>query len=167
MKHGVSLDVVFVGVAGPLAQSESIAVQSELAAAGIRTTIKLSPATTFFAPEGPLRTGQFTMSDQQWIGGADPEQTVEFACSQIGPDGVNVTRFCDRRFEAAFADQAVAADDGRRARDFIAMQRVVRERLPLIPLHYITNFDVIGRRVSGFARNMLEYPVGVENWDAR
>ena len=166
-KHGVRLEVLFVGTAGPLAQSESVAVQSELAAAGIRTTIKLSPATTFFAPEGPLRTGRFTISTQQWIGGADPEQSVEYACSQIGPDGVNVTHFCDPRFEAAFADQAVAPDDGRRKRDFLAMQRVVRERLPVIPLHYITHFDVMSPRVSGFARNMLEFPVGAENWDAK
>jgi peptide/nickel transport system substrate-binding protein len=165
-KNGVPLDVLVVA---PAAQSGGITaiVQRELDAAGIRATIKLFAATSFDGPEGPLRTGRFNIASQGWIGGADPEQSVTFACSQIGPDGNNISRFCDRRFDAAFQDQAVTPGERWRAADFLTMQRIVYDELPVITLDYIRYFDAVNPRVTGFARNMLGFPVNAERWDAR
>jgi peptide/nickel transport system substrate-binding protein len=161
MKNGVPLELTFV----TYVPGHGVIEQDQLAAAGIRMTIKRFPRTTFFAPDGPLRTGRFNIADGDWIGGADPEQSVVFACSQIGVDGNNVSRFCDRRFDAAFADQAVAPDQGRRARDFTIMQQIVYDRLPIVPLDILVSFDAVNRRVTGFARNMLAFPVAAETWD--
>ncbi|MGA7248613.1 MAG: ABC transporter substrate-binding protein, partial [Candidatus Cybelea sp.] len=166
VKDGAPLEMLIVEPAGSGSEVGPI-VQQELHAAGIQTTIKTFPATSFNGPNGPLRTGRFNITVQGWIGGADPEQTVTFACSQIGPNGNNIARFCDRRFEAAFEDQAVTSSDRRRGDDFRTMQRVVYERLPAVPLDYLRFFDVVNARVTGFGRNMLGYPVDAETWDAK
>jgi peptide/nickel transport system substrate-binding protein len=167
MKGGVPLEVALVRQGQGSGSPFSAAVQAQLAAVGMRVSIKSYPVALFFALNGPLRTGRFNLSAYGWVGGSDPEQSVVFSCDQIGPNGANVQRFCDPGFEAAFHDQAVTTDEGRRARDFAVMQRVVYDRLPVIPLYYSRFLDVTSARVTGFARNMLGYPVNAETWDAK
>ncbi len=141
--------------------------QEQLRRAGIESALKPYPAALFNAPDGPLRTGNFTLAAGQWIGAADPEQSVIFACSQRGRDGNNSMGYCSRRFDALFEDQAVTADAQRRRRDFMEMQRIVRTDAPIVPIAFESSVDVIGDRVSGFRRNMLMYPVDAETWDTR
>jgi peptide/nickel transport system substrate-binding protein len=166
VKGGSPLEVLIVSQAGLSGELGAI-VQRQLAEVGIRATIKSFPASSFYGPGGPLRTGHFNIAAQGWIGGADPEQSVVFACSQIGPDGNNISRFCDRRLDSAFKDQAVTADERRRAADFRTIQRIVYRQVPVIPLDYLRYFDAANRRVTGFTRNMLGFPVNAQNWDAR
>lgn len=144
-----------------------VMLQEQLRRHGIDADIKPYPAAMFNAPGGPLRSGRFTLALAQWIGGADPEQSVIFACSQRGGDGNNAMNYCNRRFDALFEDQSITADPARRRADFAAMQRVVARDVPAVPLVYETNFDVVRDRVTGFTRNMLMYPVAPERWDAR
>ncbi len=165
VKNGAPLDVLLVRQELGNGSGLAAIIQRELAAVGMRVTIKTFPPSTFNALQGPLRTGRFNMAAQGWIGGADPEQSVVFSCDQVGLNGNNMQRFCDARFEAAFRDQAVTPDERRRERDFIAMQQIVYDRIPAIPLDYTRYFDVEGPRVTGFSRNMLGYPVNAEEWD--
>ncbi|HZV77850.1 MAG TPA: peptide ABC transporter substrate-binding protein [Candidatus Babeliales bacterium] len=141
--------------------------QEQLSRAGIEVALKPYAAALFNAPGGPLRTGSFTLAAGWWIGAADPEQSVIFACSQRGPDGNNSMNYCSGRFDALFEDQAVTANPARRRDDFVAMQRIVRNDVPVVPVAFLSNVDVVADRVSGFRRNMLMYPVGAESWDAR
>lgn len=139
--------------------------QEQLRRAGIETAVKPYAAALFNAPGGPLRSGNFTSAAVQWIGAADPEQSVIFACSQRGPNGNNAMNYCSSSFDALFAHQAVTDDPRQRRRDFIEMQRIVRRDVPAIPIAFESNVDVVSDRVSGFHRNMLMYPVGAEGWD--
>lgn len=166
VKNGTPLRLLFVMASGGASHFESI-VQRQLAEVGIEVTIKGFPVTEFYAPAGPIRSSRFNIAAQPWIGGGDPEQSVVFACSQIGPDGDNVARFCDRRFDAAYEDQATTPKERRRAADFMTMQRIVFDRLPVIPLNYPRYFDLSGPRVRGFGRNMLAFPVDAETWDTQ
>lgn len=167
VKNGATLDVLLVRQELGNGSGLAAIIQRELAAVGIRVTIKTFPPTSFYALQGPLRSGRFNIAAQGWVGGADPEQSVVFSCGQVGPNGNNVQHFCDPRFEAAFRDQAVTPDERRRARDFVTMQQIVYDRLPIIALDYSRYFDVEGPRITGFARNMLGYPVNAEAWDTR
>ncbi len=135
--------------------------------AGIDAQLKPYSTALFNAPNGPLRTGAFTLAATWWIGAADPEESVIFACSQRGPDGNNSMNYCNRRFDALFENQAITADPRRRRRDFIEMQRIVRADAPVVPVAFESNADVVSDRVTGFRRNMLMYPVGAEFWDSR
>ncbi len=164
-KNGKPLQVLFVLQSGANANVAAI-VQRELAAVGIDVLIKTFPTTDFNAPAGPIRSGRFNIALVGWIGGADPEQSVVFACAQIH-EADNISRFCDRGFEEGFRNQAVTFDPRRRAADFQTLQRIVYHRVPVVPLDYLRYFDVMNSRVSGFARNMLGFPVGAERWDAK
>jgi ABC-type oligopeptide transport system substrate-binding subunit len=75
--------------------------------------------------------------------------------------------YCNRRFDALFEDQAVTADPRRRRQDFVDMQRIVRADVPVAPIAFASNVDVVSDRVRGFQRNMLMYPVDAETWDVR
>jgi peptide/nickel transport system substrate-binding protein len=165
-KNGVPLEMVLVTQTGFSGEFVDI-VQRELADAGIKAEVKRFPAMAFNGPNGPLRSGAFNIAAQGWIGGADPEQSVTFACDQIGPNGSNVSRFCDASFDAAFRDQAATSNSRRRRADFLKMQRIVYDRLPVVPLDYTQDLDAVNRRVIGFARNMLGYPVDAEIWDTK
>jgi hypothetical protein len=39
--------------------------------------------------------------------------------------------------------------------------------MPVIRLDYLHYFDALNVRVTGFARNMLGYPVDAETWDVK
>ena len=141
--------------------------QAQLRSAGIDAQLKTFPTSQFNAPDGPLRSGRFTLAATQWIGAADPEQSVILACSQRGGNGNNASNYCSPRFEALFNDQATTPDQARRRADFIAMQRIVRNDVPIAPIAFERWFDAVGDRVTGFKRNMLLFPVDPETWDAR
>jgi peptide/nickel transport system substrate-binding protein len=165
LKNGTTLSALIVSQAGFSGEFAAI-VQRELEAVGIRAPIKTFPASVFNGPQGPLRTGGFNVGTFGWIGGGDPEQSVTFACNQIGPNGNNVAHFCDKRFDASLQDQATTANDRLRAADFIAMERLVYDELPIIPLDYLHYYDAVAERVHGFARNMLGYPIDAQEWSA-
>ncbi len=151
----------------PLWSRIATIVQQELAPAGIRVSIKKYPTALFNAPDGPIRNARFTLAIDGWLGGADPEQSIIFTCSQTGMNGDNISRYCNPTFEALFADQAVTPSLMRRRDDFLRMQRLIHDALPVAPLYYLTWFDGVSSRVDGFARNMLQYPVSPERWDTR
>ncbi|HEY4434354.1 MAG TPA: peptide ABC transporter substrate-binding protein [Candidatus Cybelea sp.] len=165
-KGGVRLSVT-IALAPERGTWMQVIEQEQLQRAGIDAALKPYPASLFNAPSGPLRTGAFTLAAAQWIGAADPEQSVIFACSQRGGNGNNSMNYCDPRFDALFEDQATTRDPQRRRADFLAMQRIVRQDVPAIPVAFESNVDVVRDRVSGFERNMLMYPVGAEYWDTR
>ena len=165
-KRGVRLSVT-IAFAPERGTWMQVIEQEQLQRAGIDATLKPYPASLFNAPGGPLRTGAFELAAAQWIGAADPEESVIFACSQRGGNGNNSMNYCNPRFEALFEDQASTGDARRRRADFIAMQRIVRQEVPAIPVAFESNVDVVRDRVSGFRRNMLSYPVGAEYWDTR
>jgi peptide/nickel transport system substrate-binding protein len=141
--------------------------QEQLRRAGIDARLKTFPASQFNAPNGPLRSGQFTLAATWWIGAADPEQSVVFACSQRGPNGNNDSNYCNARFDALFDDQATTDSQLRRRSDFIALQRIVRDDVPIVPIAFMSAVDAISDHVRNFRRNMLMYPVDAERWDVR
>lgn len=148
----------------PLLTRIATVVQQNLAQAGIRVSIKEFPTSLFNAPEGPIRNGRFTLALDGWLGGADPEQSVVFTCNQATLNGSNISRYCNPRFEELFRDQERTASTARRAADFRAMQRLIHDDVPVIPLYYETYVEGISTRVHGFERNMLRFPVAPETW---
>ena len=84
--------------------------QEQLRRVGIDAQLKPYSTALFNAPNGPLRMGAFTLAATWWIGAADPEESVIFACSQRGENGNNSMNYCSRRFDSLFEEQAVTAD---------------------------------------------------------
>lgn len=93
-------------------------LQAQLAAIGMRTTIKVEPTRIWFTPQGLLRNGKATLVAQSWVGGGDPEQSLNLRCVQAVPGDANHAFYCSQRFEALYDDQARTASQARRDRDF-------------------------------------------------
>ena len=166
VKNGRRLSGTLVLFAGRAADLRiATLVQAQLAQAGMDIAVKPFPTSTFNALDGPIRNGRFSIALEGWLGGADPEQSVVFTCAQVGVNGNNTSRYCDPAFDAIFTEQAITSSDERRRSDLLKLQRLVYDRLPVVPLYYETYLEAAGARVHGVQRNMLRYPVNPETWD--
>lgn len=168
VKDGVPFGgLIGVNSEDPLNVRIGTMVQAQLAAAGLQLAIKANPVRIWFSPEGLLRNGKATVVGETWVGGGDPEQSLNLRCVQAVAGDENHSFYCSPRFEALFDDQATTPSRARRDRDFDAMQVLVHDEVPVIPLYYEDRLIGTSNRVSGYWLNMLWIPVNVENWDAR
>ena len=159
--------VIGVDAENPIAVRIATLVQSQLAAAGMRFTVKTDPSRTWFSYSGLLRNGKAAIMSEAWVGGGDPEQSLNLRCNQAVVGGSNHAFYCSQRFEAFFADQADTPSESARERDFNAIQALVHDDVPVIPIYYELYFEGVARRVTGYQRNMLRIPVNAADWDAR
>lgn len=150
----------------PISVRIATMVQSQVGAIGMRASIKTDPARIWFSPGGLLRNGKATLLSESWVGGSDPEQSLNLRCVQATPGDENHSFYCSPRFEALFDDQATTPSAKRRNRDFDAMQLLIHQDVPMIPLFYEYRLLGVARRVSGYRINMLFMPVDAERWDA-
>ncbi len=141
-------------------------LQSQLAAIGMLVSIKSNPVRIWFSPDGLLRNAKATMVSETWVGGSDPEQSLNLRCVQAVKGDENHSYYCSSRFEALFDDQARTRSQARRNRDFDAIQQLVRDDVPVIPLYYERRLVGVSRRVTGYGLNMLWIPTHPETWDA-
>ncbi|HYL26780.1 MAG TPA: ABC transporter substrate-binding protein, partial [Candidatus Nitrosotalea sp.] len=141
-------------------------VQEQLAAIGMQLTIKANPVRIWFSPEGLLRNGQAMIAGETWVGGSDPEQSLNLRCVQAVKGDENHSFYCSPRFEALFDDQARTPSEAQRVRDFDAIQLLVHQDVPVIPLYYEDRLLGVSNRVDAYQLNMLWIPVHPELWDA-
>ncbi len=174
VRNGVRVKdaTAFAGVIGvnsedPINVRIATLVQAQLAAVGMPLTIKANPVRIWFSPEGLLRNGKATIVGETWVGGSDPEQSLNLRCMQAIKGGDNHSFYCSRRFEALFDDQARTQNQAQRERDFNAIAELIHDDVPMIPLYYESRLMAVSDRVSGYRINMLWLPVNAETWDAR
>jgi peptide/nickel transport system substrate-binding protein len=172
MRHGVRSrggvplgGLIGVNSEDPINVRIATLVQAQLAAVGMQLSIKANPTRIWFSPDGLLRNGTATVVSESWVGGSDPEQSLNLRCVQAIKGGDNHSFYCSKRFESLFDDQARTPSPARRDRDFDAIQVLVHDDAPVIPLYYEDRLIGIGDRVSGYRLNMLWIPVDAETWD--
>lgn len=142
-------------------------VQAQLAAVGMQFLIKANPVRVWFSPDGLLRNGKATIAGETWVGGSDPEQSLNFRCVQAVKGDENHSFYCSKRFETLFDDQASTPSQRQRNADFNAMQRLIHDDVPVVPLYYENRLLGVSDRVTGYRLNMLWIPVDAQSWDAR
>lgn len=167
-KNGIALvGTIGVNAEDPINVRIATLVQAQLAAVGMQLTLKGNPVRVWFSPDGLLRNGKATIVGETWVGGGDPEESLNFRCVQAVKGDENHSFYCSKRFEALFEDQARTPNQAQRDRDFNAVQLLIHRDVPVIPLYYEDRLLGVSNRVSGFALNMLWIPVNAEQWDAR
>jgi ABC-type transport system substrate-binding protein len=167
-RHGEPLALLIVLDSSQAVTSRiAVIAASQLAPLGISVSIKAYQTAVLTSPTGPERTGRFSITPGRLIGGSDPEESINLICAYAHDGGENYSRYCSPALDAAFHDQLVATDESRRRRDFDDIARIVHDGVPMIPLHDLIYEEGIDTRVTGYARNMLRYPVRAEAWDAR
>jgi ABC-type transport system substrate-binding protein len=167
-KHGEPL-ALLIALDPSQAVTSRVAViaASELMPLGISVSIKTYQTAVLVSPDGPERTGRFSLIPASLIGGSDPEESINLICAFAHDGGENYARFCSPRLDAAYHDQLITSDEARRRRDFDAIARIVHDDVPMIPLYDLIYIEGVDTRVTGYARNMLRFPVHAETWDVR
>ncbi len=174
MRHGVRFknDIPLGGLIGvdsedPINVRIATLVQAQLAAVGMQFSIKANPVRIWFSPDGLLRNGTANIVGETWVGGSDPEQSLNLRCVQAVKGDENHSFYCSKRFDSLFDDQSRTGTQAQRYDDLNAIQLLVHDDVPMIPLFYEDRLLGVSNRVSGYDLNMLWLPVNVESWDAR
>ncbi len=167
-KNGEALGgIVGANSEDPVSVRVATLVQTQLAAAGMRFSVKTNPTRIWFSTEGLLRNGKAAITSESWVGGGDPEQSLNLRCVQAASGGSNHSFYCSPQFERLYDDQSRTPSEAQRDRDFNEIQQLVHEDVPVIPIYYEVLLEGVNQRVTGYSKNMLRIPVHAELWDAR
>jgi peptide/nickel transport system substrate-binding protein len=123
-------------------------LQQQLRAAGIALTIRSAEFGTFYAD---ITKGAFQIYVLRWIGSNEDPDIFRYAygSGSFPPKGGNRGRYANPRVDALLTAAAAATDPAERRRDYVAVQQILAEELPGIPLWYPDNEVIHNRRLRG------------------
>ncbi len=169
--HGALAPLVIVfNAADEPSRTMATMVQADLTRAGIPSRLRGYAPSLLYGPAasgGIYYGGRFDIAVTGWIGGLDPESSEVWRCVNRAPNGPNLARWCDARYDAAFDAQQRATTAAARTRAFVTMQRQMRAELPLVPLVYVTDYLASNPSLHGFKPNMLYDFSQTQDWDLR
>jgi peptide/nickel transport system substrate-binding protein len=141
-------------------------VQENLRRAGVSVTIKQYPGAMMYGPQtagGVLAGGRYQLAyDAWWVLGGDPDDSWNFACSQLPPRGINYSFWCDPQADAAMRDAISTVDRSRRKADYAIVQQAIVRDLPVLTLWQVRIPDAYRSFVHGIAPS----PDGSTFWNA-
>ena len=163
LKTPVSL-VLVTDTANVTHKREAVMVQAMLHAVGINLEIKTYPGDLLYAPAGMggiLNGGKFDLTLWPWYSGLDPDNSSQFTCANVPPNGYNESGYCDKRMEE-LQNQALTHYDRRtRAAAYHGIEALLAQDNPIIVFWWQRQQEALRADVKGFAPN----PV-VESWNA-
>lgn len=142
----------------------ALQVQAELAAIGLATEIKYYPADLLYAPAGLggiLNSGKFDIAVVPWYGGIDPDNSSQFSCASMPPNGWNESRYCTPAMEALQAVALATYDQSRRRAVYAKIEALIARDKPIVTLWWQRQQEAVSADFLGFAPN----PV-CESWNA-
>lgn len=164
---GVSLPLTLVAVtesANVTHKREAVLLQSMLKDVGINLEIKTYPGDLLYAPAGAggiVNGGSFDIAIWPWYAGIDPDNSSQFSCANLPPNGYNEARYCDPAMERLQATALTNYDRGVRAAAYHDIEVLVARDKPVIPFWWQRQLEAFSVNLHGFAPN----PV-VESWNA-
>ena len=111
---------------------DELILQQDFQTIGIKIDIQNYPASTLIAtiPEGKYDMVEFEAS---WA--YDGDDSLLFACSQIPPDGLNISFYCNHRLDTLFMEEQRTLDATQRQQIFDAIHQVYLTDFPFITLY--------------------------------
>lgn len=146
----------------------AIAVQADLRAVGVQTTIKTYPAPLLFGPYGMggiLQRGNYDLNLSGWIAGIDPNDADQFSCPALPPNGSNYTRFCSPALDAAQQAALSSYDRPARKRAYAKIQRMLAADVPQIFFWYPRQIQPVNPDFNGFAPNPVDEAWNAYQWE--
>ena len=150
-ENGTGPKIVYTTSAAPFRIRLATIIQSQLARAGMDVEIRSYDWGTFY---GDIKAGRFQMYSLAWVGIKMPDIfRYVFHSGSVPPEGANRGRFrsqeADRLIELAESAPALPA----MAKKYRALQRLLLEELPYVPLWYEDNVAVSRPALEGFSVN--------------
>jgi len=149
----------------PSARAIESELQQELRGIGIETTIKDYPSDQLLAPYGAggvVFSGKYDAALFSWTAGADPDDSAEYMCDQIPPQGQNDMYWCDDKLDAAERGALSTYDRNLRKRYYSVIQNELSTQAATIVLYFERQASVTPADMRGFA----PAPSTSNNWDS-
>ena len=152
-KNGRPLEMLFILQANsPYELVTATVIASYERAIGAVVSLKQFQVTQFAAPVnlgGPVYGGKFQMALYPFTDGDDPDTTDQFACRNVPPHGYNKSRICDPRIDALLAQGRATFDPVRRRAIYEQLERILREKMPILLLYQQRQLNVFTDRLHG------------------
>jgi peptide/nickel transport system substrate-binding protein len=145
-------------------REESLLVQEALRRIGIDVEIKYYPQGVLYATAamgGIAQGGKFDLTLAPWYAGIDPDDSSQFTCATVPPNGYNTSRYCNPEMEAAQRMALTDYDQALRAVAYGRIQRLLARDNPYVFIWWQRQQEAISTDFKGFAPN----PV-TESWNA-
>ena len=144
-------------------------VKDELAAVGIEVNIDQMPAQTYFGKNGPLVQGAFELGEYADVGTQDSgvDVVTKFGSKFIPTNANNFAGQNFARWNNSTGDQLITAESttlvpGARSAAMNALQLVLADDLPLLPLFFRPNVTAASNRLANYKP---EYANNGNNWN--
>jgi ABC-type transport system substrate-binding protein len=121
-------------------------LQQDWRQAGVDVTIKNYPSGQFYATAGAggiEQSGKFDVSVENWANGADPDDSILFACNMAPPNGWNIYHYCNPTVDKLEQTALTSYDRKTRREAYLPIQRIVNEELPFYVVWYQQQLDVV------------------------
>ena len=145
-------------------RDESLLVQEALRRIGVGVEIKYYPQNVLYEPAamgGIVQGEKFDLTLAPWYAGVDPDDSSQFLCAMIPPNGYNTSRYCSSAMEAAQRSALTSYDQALRAVAYGRVQRQLERDNPSIFLWWQRQQEAVSVDFKDFAPN----PV-TESWNA-
>jgi peptide/nickel transport system substrate-binding protein len=151
-------------------------VKDQLAKVGIEVNIEQLPAQTYFGQTGPLRRGTLDMGEYATVGSLDSGiDVVTLYGSKFIPteannfSGGNYPRWKNSSADSLIQNEANTLNTSTRKASMDALQLLLAEELPTIPLYFRPNVSAASNRVVNFKPEFASngYTWNIFEWDLR
>jgi peptide/nickel transport system substrate-binding protein len=151
-------------------------VKDQLAAVGIEVNIDQVPAQTYFGATGPLRQGTFDLGEYASVGSQDAgvdvvteygSKFIPTAANNFG--GQNYPRWNNTTADQLINTQASTLVPSTRSSAMNALQLLIADELPTMPLYFRPNVTAASNRLVNWKPEFASngYTWNVWEWDLR
>ncbi|MEO6913549.1 MAG: peptide ABC transporter substrate-binding protein [Candidatus Baltobacteraceae bacterium] len=165
VKNGTPLSVQLVyGQGNPTGERIGVIVQAALQSIGMQVQLKTYNYTVLYAQAqdgGILNGGKFDMALYAWVSGADPDNSSQWTCDFIPPAGNNVSRYCNRQFDAIEKHALTTFDRASRKSDYAKIEATLARDLPADFMFYPKRRYAVNPDLKNFDPNGIS-----EGWNA-
>jgi peptide/nickel transport system substrate-binding protein len=176
VKNGQRLSFKYQSTTAGIRKKTMPLVKDQLAAVGIEVNIDQVPAQTYFGSTGPLRRATFDLGEYASVGSLDSGVDVitEYGSKFIPTDannfgGQNYPRWKNASADTLINQQANTLVPGTRKAAMDALQLVMAEELPTMPLYFRPNVTAASNKLTNWRPEYASngYTWNVWDWDLR
>jgi peptide/nickel transport system substrate-binding protein len=146
-KNGQRLHLVFATTSGnAVGNRMAVLLQAAWRDIGIDLEVKSYASALMFAnyqAGGILQGGKFDVEISSWVNGVDPDDSTNFTCDQIPPNGQNSYRFCSRDLDAQEQIALTSFEQEVRKKAYWRIQEILVDQLPMVTMWFQRRFDVV------------------------
>jgi peptide/nickel transport system substrate-binding protein len=162
-QNPLRLEIAY-NVGDQTARKTVVVLQGSLASVGIALEPKGYPNELLTAPAslgGIMATGRFDVLLGRILNGPEPDNSAEYACAGIPPNGFNMAHYCTPEMDRLQAIATASYDRSARRAAYARIEETLERDLPQIPLWWPRDVHIVSDRLRNFDPNPF-----VETWDA-